>query len=98
MDIKYSLMYGHRTQRVQAVQHSSRSFVSVYTVGVVTEQKIPTTFSLFVFSSRESRGINKQKQNLPTCPYASSNSWRLKRFIKVFEFNRNSAAHHVSGS
>ena len=51
MNIKYSLMYGHGTHRVHAVQHSSMSFVSVYTVAVVTEQKMPTTFSLFVFSS-----------------------------------------------
>jgi hypothetical protein len=40
------------------------SFISVDTVDVVTEQKIPTTFSLFVFYSHESRGINKQKNKI----------------------------------
>ena len=60
-------MYGQGTHRVHAVQYSSMSFISVYTVDVVTEQKMPTTFSLFVFYSHKSRGNNKQKQNLPTC-------------------------------
>jgi len=53
-------MCGHGTQRVHAVQHFSMSFISTDTVVVVTQQKMPT-FSLFVFSSHESRGINKQK-------------------------------------
>jgi len=71
-------MYGHGTHTVHVVQHSSMSFISTDTVVVVTKQKMPTTFSLFVFSSHESRGINKQKtnkqtnkQNLPNCPFVS---------------------------
>jgi len=70
MTIKHSLMYGHGTHRVHAVQHYPMSFISVYTVAVVTERKIPTTFSLFVFSSHESRGNNNQKTkstHLPLC-------------------------------
>jgi hypothetical protein len=61
-------MYGHGTHTVHVVQHSSMSFISTDIVAVVTEQKMPTTFSLFVFFSHESREINKKKSTqLPFC-------------------------------